>query len=101
MTPKSFESEVLERLARIEEHQKGRESRCEEHTSKVAQIRKELDGNGKPGIKKELSDLRQDFKIYESKMETRILIWGSVAFALGSVVIPLGIQIGLKKLGLI
>lgn len=80
---RTFEEEVLERLIRIEEVQKSKEQFCAIHRADTATLDKAINGNGKKGLKDELSDL----KTAVSNINVRATIYASVGgFAGGAIV---------------
>ena len=86
---KTFEVEIIDRLSRIEEAVKNREELCATHKGELVTLKKDIDGNGKPGIKKELNDLKTEF----IRFETKILAYATIGSAVGG----LAITIFMKK----
>lgn len=89
---RTFEEEVIERLAGIEASLKSRAELCDIHKSDLASMRKDLDGNGKKGIKQELIDLKQEFIRFEAK----VLAYSTIGAGLGSAVITIGVRYLIK-----
>ena len=72
-----FERQVLEgladlreRMSAIESKVTGREEVCQLHRADMLAIKCDIDGNGKPGLKKLVQDLTRRLDIFETKVVT-------------------------------
>lgn len=67
---KAFETEVLERLARIEQAQLGKAEVCELHRGELRALNAVVHGNGKPGLITDITNLRLDMDTFKAKAFT-------------------------------
>ena len=91
MSMTEFEQQVLTDLSDIKSRLTALETRkeiCELHQNETKAIQKDLDGNGKPGLKKIVSDLITEWKVYKAKVATWAaagsFVGGGVMFAIAN-----------------
>jgi hypothetical protein len=71
---------VTGRLAAVESKLSSREEICAMHRAEVAGIRREIDGNGKPGLKALLENLTRRM----DKSDAQTVAWASAGGFIGS-----------------
>ena len=85
---RTFEEEVLERMGRIEEHLKAKAELCDIHKAELHAVKKDIDGNGKKGIKQELVDLKNEF----TRFETKVLAYATIGSGIGGIIVGIIIK---------
>ena len=80
-----FEQKVLEgitdlreRMSAIETKVTGREEVCQLHRADMLSIKADINGNGKPGLKNLVADLKTDLRVYKAKLATWAAAGGMV-----------------------
>ena len=84
---RTFEEEVLCRLTSIESAIASRAELCDIHKADLHSVKKDIEGNGKKGLKQELIDLKQEFIKFETKVLTYATIGSSIGGALVTFVV--------------
>jgi hypothetical protein len=82
------DSDIIERLVRIEEMLKSREELCSIHRAEIVGLKKDIDGNGKPGVKAELQSLKNEF----IKFETKVLTYATIGASVGGIVVTIFVK---------
>jgi hypothetical protein len=78
-----LEEEILVRLARMEEHLKSRAELCDVHKSELLDLKKDVRGNGRPGVIRELEALKTEFIRFEAK----VLAYATIGAGIGGILI--------------
>lgn len=82
---RTFEEEVLERLARIESSQQNRVELCGLHKADLATLRREIEGNGKPGLKADVISIKESLLT----IRTKIGVYSGIGVFVGGTIVSL------------